>query len=263
MINIVLTGCNGRMGKAIIENIKSDEQYREQYRIIAGIDINQTDNQTYYNFPVLYKISDYINSSDNTIIIDFSNHTSVYSILKYALPEKLPVVIATTGHTDDEKALMKQAALSIPIFSSGNMSLGINLLSALVKKAAAILGGNFDIEIVEKHHNQKLDAPSGTAIMLANSASEAVKYEPNYKFERHSVRKARDKNEIGIHSVRGGTIVGDHEVIFAGNNEIISLGHSASSRDIFVHGALRAASFIINKPAGLYNMTDIVNEVEL
>ena len=257
MINILLSGCNGRMGRVIINTVKNSSQYR----IIAGIDINQIDGQVYDNFPLLYKLSDY--DGECNVIIDFSNHTAIDAVLKYALEKKIPVIIATTGHTDTEKESIKRAAQTIPIFFSGNMSLGINLISALAKKAAAVLGVNFDVEIIEKHHNQKLDAPSGTALMLAGAVSEALPYDPKYKYERRSERKTRDTDEIGIHSIRGGTIVGEHEVLFAGTDEVVTLSHSAASRDVFAHGALRAAEFIIDKPAGMYNMNDIVNEIDL
>jgi len=196
------------------------------------------------------------------VIVDFSHHTAIDSVLSYALEEKLPVVIATTGYTDEEKSLIKNSSATIPIFQSRNMSLGINLISALAKKAAAILGDAYDVEIIEKHHNKKLDAPSGTALMLAEALSEALPYEVDYKYERQSVRKERASNEIGIHSIRGGTIVGEHEIIFAGKDEVVTISHSAASRDVFAHGALRTAGFIIDKPAGLYNMDDIVNEFD-
>lgn len=258
MINILLSGCNGRMGRIIVNTVRKSEQYR----IIAGIDINQIDGQIYDNFPIFYKLSDYMGECD--IIIDFSNdHANINTILNYALNKKIPVIVATTGHTDEEKELMKQASQSIPIFYSGNMSLGINLISVLAQKAAATLGINFDIEIIEKHHNQKLDAPSGTALMIADAVSEMLPYDSEYKYDRHNERKIRDRNEIGIHSIRGGTIVGEHEIIFAGKDEIVTISHSAASRDVFAHGALRAAEFMIHKPAGMYNMHDIVNEIDL
>ncbi|MCL2517683.1 MAG: 4-hydroxy-tetrahydrodipicolinate reductase [Oscillospiraceae bacterium] len=257
MINILLSGCNGRMGRVIINTVKNDSRYR----IAAGIDIYQPDGQTYDNFPIFYKLSDFSGEAD--VIVDFSHHTAIASVLNYALKEKLPVVIATTGYTDEEKTLIKNAATLIPIFQSRNMSLGINLISALAKKAAMILGSAYDVEIIEKHHNAKLDAPSGTALMLAEALSETLPYEPVYKYERQSERKMREPNEIGIHSIRGGTIVGEHEIIFAGKDEVVTISHSAASRDVFAHGALHAVRFIIDKPAGLYNMDDIVNEFDL
>jgi len=259
MINILLSGCNGRMGRTIINTVKNSEQYR----IIAGIDIYQ-DNGQADAFPVFYKLADYTGEGD--VIVDFTNHTvanATETLLNYAVDKKIPLVIATTGHSDSDKAAIKSASASIPIFMSGNMSLGINLISVLAQKAAAVLGMNFDVEIIEKHHNQKLDAPSGTAFMLAEAVSESLPYDAKYTYDRHSERKVRDTNEIGIHSIRGGTIVGEHEVIFAGKDEIVTISHSAASRDVFAHGALRAAAFIVNKPAGMYNMIDIVNEIDL
>lgn len=258
MINILLSGCNGRMGRVIINTLKNNNQYR----VIAGIDINQIDGQAYDNFPIFYRLSDYAGECD--VVLEFSNsHTAIDSLLTYALDKKIPVVIATTGHSDEEKTMMTRAAQSIPVFKSGNMSLGINLISALAKKAAVILGADFNVEIIEKHHTQKLDAPSGTALMLADSISEVLPYETEYKYDRHNDRKVRDTKEIGIHSIRGGTIVGEHEVIFAGKDEVVTISHSAASREVFAHGALRAVEFIIDKPAGLYNMNDIVNEFDL
>lgn len=258
MINILLLGCNGRMGRVIINTVKNSDQYR----VVAGIDINQTDGQVYDKFPIYYKLSDYVGECN--VIIDFSNdHANIYSVMKYALDKKVPVVIATTGHTDKEKESIKNASQSIAIFHSGNMSLGVNLISVLAQKAAATLGINYNIEIIEKHHNQKLDAPSGTALMLADAVSEVLPYNTEYVYDRHNEHKVRSDNEIGIHSIRGGTIVGEHEVIFAGKDEIVTISHSAASRDVFAHGALRAAGFIIDKPAGLYNMNDIVNEIDI
>lgn len=153
---------------------------------------------------------------------------------------------------------MNQAAEEVAVFFSGNMSIGINLLIELCRQAAATLGESFDVEIIEKHHNQKLDAPSGTALMIADALCEE-RDDTEYVYDRHSVRKKREPREIGIHSVRGGTIVGEHEVIFAGNNEIVSLTHTATSREIFANGALKAAAYLAGKPAGLYNMSDLIN----
>lgn len=255
MTDILLNGCNGRMGKMIVNSVKNDGRYR----IAAGVDVKQTNEEAYYDFPVFRKLADYTGSAD--VIIDFNNdHTKTEEILLYAESKKLPDVIATTGHTEDEINTIKKFSRTLPIFSSGNMSLGINLLSVLIKKAASVLGADFDVEIIEKHHNQKLDAPSGTALMLADALSGSLPFEPEYIYDRHSERKTRDKKEIGIHSIRGGTIIGEHEVIFAGKDEVITISHSAASREIFAAGALRAAEFIINKPAGMYNMNDLLNE---
>ena len=191
------------------------------------------------------------------VIVDFSHHSALPSLLNYAKATKTPVVVATTGHTDEELALMKEAASEIAIFHSGNFSIGINLIINLAKQAARTLGADFDIEIIEKHHNKKLDAPSGTALMIANAVADE-REESEYIYDRHSVRKAREPKEIGIHSVRGGSIVGEHEVIFAGANEVVSISHSAASREIFANGALRAAIYLAGKSAGLYSMTDLI-----
>ena len=248
MTKIILCGCGGRMGKAIVAAAKND------CTIVAGVDINASALSAACDFPIYEKISDFPDKAD--VIIDFSHHSAIYSLIEYAKKEKTPIVIATTGHTDEELALIDEAAKEIAIFRSGNFSLGINLLISLAKQAAKTLGMDFDVEIVEKHHNKKLDAPSGTAIMIADAiASERA--ESEYVYDRHSVRKAREQKEIGIHSVRGGTIVGEHEVIVATDTQIITLKHEAQSRALFAEGALAAAEFICGKPAGMYTMKDI------
>jgi 4-hydroxy-tetrahydrodipicolinate reductase len=250
MTTIILCGCGGRMGKAIAAAAKND------YTVVAGGDINASALSAACDFPIYEKISDFPGKAD--AIIDFSHHSALPSLIEYAKKTKTPIVIATTGHTDEELALIEESSKEIAIFRSGNFSLGINLLITLAKQAAKTLGVDFDVEIVEKHHNKKLDAPSGTAIMIADAiASERA--ESEYVYDRHSVRKARDTSEIGIHSVRGGTIVGEHEVIFAGTNETITLSHSAASREIFANGALRAAKYLASKGAGIYDMSDLIN----
>ena len=193
-------------------------------------------------------------------IIDFSNHALLPKILAYALDQRLPAVIATTGHTEAERAQMREAAAHIPVFSSGNMSLGINVLISLAKSAAAALGSDFDIEIVEMHHNRKLDAPSGTALMIADGIREALPYEPEYIYDRTQRRAPRGRSEIGIHSIRGGTIVGEHEVIFSGRGEVIRISHSAQGRELFAQGALAAAEYIKNKQNGLYSMKELLTD---
>ena len=240
------------MGQAIIRAA----QDTDNCRIVAGVDINASSIGAACAFPVYQAISEYPSKAD--VIIDFSHHTALPSLLEYAKATGTPIVVATTGHTDEEKALMKEATESIAVFSSGNMSIGINLLIELCKRASETLGESFDVEVIEKHHNQKLDAPSGTALMLADAIAD-TRDETEYVYDRHSVRKKRETKEIGIHSVRGGTIVGEHEVIFAGMNEVITLAHSAGSREIFATGALRAASYLKGKGAGSYNMSDLIN----
>ena len=252
MIQMILCGCGGRMGQAILRAANEGKDIQ----IVAGVDINADAIAPTSPFPVYQAIGDFPGKAD--VIVDFSHHSALPSLLDYAQKTATPLVVATTGHTDEEKELMKQTASKVAIFSSGNMSIGINLLIELCRNAAATLGEGFDVEIIEKHHNQKLDAPSGTALMIADGIRKE-RTETEYVYDRHSVRKARSSEEIGIHSVRGGTIVGEHEVIFAGNNELITLSHSATSREIFATGALRAALYLAKKDAGLYNMSDLIN----
>ena len=235
------------MGRAIIESVK------DGCTIVAGVDVNASALST--GFPVYEKISDFPGKAD--VIVDFSHHSALPSLIEYAKATKTPIVLATTGHTDEELALIDESVNEIAIFRSGNFSLGINLLITLAKQAAKTLGTDFDVEIIEKHHNKKLDAPSGTALMIADAIA-SEREESEYVFDRHSERKARESKEIGLHSVRGGTIVGEHEAIFAGENEIVTISHSAASREIFATGALRAAIYLAKKEKGLYNMTDMI-----
>ena len=241
------------MGQAIVRASETDSELN----ILAGIDVNADALGAACKFPVYQLISQVPVSAD--VIIDFSHHTALPSLLDYAVATGTPIVVATTGHTEEEKAMMAEASKKVAIFFSGNMSIGINLLIELCKTAAATLGESFDVEIIEKHHNQKLDAPSGTAIMIADAIRDE-RESTEYVYDRHSVRKARESSEIGIHSVRGGTIVGEHEVLFAGNNELISISHTATSREIFANGALRAAKYLSKKSAGIYNMSGLINE---
>ena len=251
MIKILLTGANGRMGRAVVELASKD---RERFTVCAGIDIHPSE-KGYADFPVYASLNDFTGRAD--VLIDFSHHSAIDAILAYAIPAKLPVIIATTGHTAEELKKMEEASEKIAVFHSGNMSLGINLLAALTRKAAAALNG-FDIEIIEMHHNQKLDAPSGTALMLAEAANEGLKESRAYVYSRHERRQVRPQDEIGIHSIRGGTIIGEHEVLFAGPNEVVTLHHSAQSRDVFAAGAMKAAEFMAGRPAGLYNMDHVI-----
>lgn len=248
MIKVILSGCGGRMGKAVAAAVGNE------VRIVAGVDINAASIDA-SDFPIYESITEFSDKAD--VIVDFSHHSALPSLLDYAKATKTPVVVATTGHTDEELALMREAASEVAIFHSGNFSIGINLIINLAKQAARTLGADFDIEIIEKHHNKKLDAPSGTALMIANAVADE-REESEYIYDRHSVRKAREPKEIGIHSVRGGSIVGEHEVIFAGANEVVSISHSAASREIFANGALRAAIYLAGKSAGLYSMTDLI-----
>lgn len=249
MTKIIINGCNGKMGKAVATAINS----REDCCVFAGVDIyNKVENP----FPTFDEIAE-ITGGD--VIIDFSNPSSLPDLLEYAVSAKTPIVIATTGYSDADIENIKEAAKAVPVFFTFNMSLGINLLCSLAVTASKILGNGFDVEIVEKHHNQKVDAPSGTAIMLANAINEANGNKYNYVYDRHSVREKRSDNEIGMHAVRGGSIVGDHDVIFAGHDEVITLSHSAYSKEVFAVGAVNAAVFLATKKPGLYDMKDLIN----
>jgi 4-hydroxy-tetrahydrodipicolinate reductase len=251
-MNILLHGCNGRMGQ-VITKLTCD---RSNLKIACGVDSYTSKLSNPY--PVYNNLRDINESVD--VLIDFSNHNTISALLDFGVKRKIGLVLCTTGYTPDEKQSITEASLVIPIFNSGNMSLGINLLLALAKQAAAKLYGDFDIEIIEKHHNQKLDAPSGTALMIADAINSVTSEDLNYSYERHSKMEKRIKNEIGIHSLRGGAIIGEHNVVFAGAGEVIEISHSAISRDVFGVGALRAAQFILGKPAGLYNMQNLIEE---
>ena len=249
MTNIVICGANGKMGQTIYRCVRD----RDDCKIIGGVDLN---TEKYADFPIYSSVSELPEKPD--VIIDYSHPSCLSSLLEYCKTNGTPVVLATTGYSDEQISEIKKAASQIPVFFSWTMSLGINLLVELAKKATAILGDKFDIEIVEKHHNQKIDAPSGTALMIANAINETRNNEMNYVYDRHSQRKKREDNEIGIHSVRGGTIVGVHEVLFAGNDETITISHSAASKTVFAEGSVNAAIFIKNKEAGLYDMNSII-----
>ncbi len=252
MINILLCGANGKMGNAV-KNIVL--RHSETVKIVAGYDVMNTRSDDFPVYDNLEKVTEKIDC-----IIDFSHISMTDAILDYAKNNKIPAVICTTGLSKEQISKLEFYSKEVPIFFSANMSLGVNLLIDLVCKASKLLEENFDIEIVEKHHNQKLDAPSGTALAIADAISETVAYNPQYTFDRHSVRKKRDKEEIGIHAVRGGNIVGEHTVIFAGEDEVIEIKHQATSKTVFAVGAVRAAVFMADKKAGLYNMTDLVKE---
>ncbi len=247
MVKILLNGCLGKMGQAVEACVKD----REDVLISAGVDIADGDRA----YPVHTCFVDVTEQAD--VIVDFSNPLVLDDMLSFALENKMPVIICTTGFTEAQIGKIKDTAKVIPVFYSGNMSLGVNVLIELSKMAARVLSGSFDIEILEKHHNQKIDAPSGTAIMIADAISEE-KSDAQYVYDRHAYRKKRDRNEIGIHSVRGGNIVGEHEVIFAGHDEVLSIKHSAQSKGVFAAGAVNAAVFIKDKPAGLYDMGDLL-----
>jgi 4-hydroxy-tetrahydrodipicolinate reductase len=241
------------MGNQISEGIKA----RSDCITVAGVDVNGSAKKEY---PVFSRPSEINCEAD--VLIDFSNPSLLSPLLEFGLARKMPLVICTTGYSEEQTAQIRKASESIPVFYSGNMSLGVNLVIELAKKAAAVLGDQFDIEIIEKHHNQKLDAPSGTALMIADAISEIRDGKTNYVYDRHSQRKKREKSEIGIHSIRGGSIVGEHEVLFAGPGEVISISHSAQSKEIFATGSINAALFLAGKPAGLYRMADLISKEE-
>lgn len=221
--------------------------------IVAGIDPNAEAREWY---PVFHAADQCGTKAD--VIIDFSHPSALEGLIALSKRAGIPLVVATTGLSGAQIESIHEAAKEIPIFFTFNMSLGINLMTELAKTASRVLGGQFDIEIVEKHHNRKIDAPSGTAIMLANAVSESLPSEPEFVYERHSVRQKRQKDEIGIHSIRGGTIVGEHEVLFAGQDEVFSLSHIAYSKDVFATGALSAGIFMAGKAPGLYTMKDLI-----
>lgn len=249
MVKAVVSGIYGKMGRVICDVISQ----REDIEVVAGIDISDVKDS---GFTVAKKPCDLPVKPD--VIIDFSHPSALDGLLEYAHTNGVALVLASTGYNEDEKAKIKSAANDIAIFFTANMSIGINLLSELAKKAAAVLGGQFDIEIVEKHHNQKIDAPSGTALMLADAINSVENDKYSYVYDRHAVRKKREKTEIGIHAVRGGTIVGEHEVIFAGRDEVITLSHSAYSKQVFAAGAVNAAVFMADKKSGMYSMADMI-----
>lgn len=247
-MKVIISGASGKMGKVVASLIESDKNAET----VCGVDL-YADNSSAFPIYQNFKQVD-----DGDVIIDFSNPSVLPALLKYAVETHTPAVIATTGLSAAEIKSVEKASQHVPIFFTANMSLGVNLLTALCKKAAFVLGDGFDIEIVESHHNQKIDAPSGTALMLADAINNTLDNSLDYVYDRHSKREKRTRNEIGIHAVRGGNIVGKHEVIFAGTDEIIELTHTATSKAVFANGAIAAAKFIVNKENGLYSMNDMI-----
>ena len=252
MVRIIVHGCYGKMGQTVVKAAESDAELR----IVAGVDAGQAARQ--YPFPVYKRLAEVEQPAE--VVIDFSSPDAVGGLLEGAVRKKLALVIATTGHAEEERKMIRDKANLIPIFQSANMSLGVNLLSDLVQKAAAVLGGAFDIEIVEKHHNLKKDAPSGTAYALAEAINEVFLKSKSYVFGRHSRAEKRSASEIGIHAVRAGTIVGEHQVLFAGMDEVLEFTHRAYSRQIFALGALKAAGYLAGKLPGYYTMQDMITE---
>ncbi len=250
MVRILLSGCNGRMGRVITDIVSENENAV----IAAGVDPFGENRSDY---PVYERFSECAEEAD--VIVDFSSPQAFDSMLDYALDRKIPVVVCTTGLSEEQTERLNTAAEEIAVLRSANMSLGVNLLLKLVKEAAAVLAGaGFDIEIVERHHNQKKDAPSGTALALADSINEGLNGAYSFVYDRHDRLCKRDPKEIGISAVRGGSIPGTHEVIFAGQDEVIELNHIAYSRSIFGRGAVQAALYLAGKERGYYSMADVV-----
>lgn len=250
MYRLIMHGCNGKMGQVISQLVAADEEAC----IVAGID-NRDDGSNSY--PVFTSLEECDVEAD--AVIDFSIASAVDELLDSCVSKKLPCVLCTTGLSDEQLNKVSKAAESTAILRSANMSLGINMLLKLLKEAAVTLApAGFDIEIVEKHHNQKVDAPSGTALALADSINEEFDGEYDYVYDRSQVREKRQRKEIGISAVRGGTIVGDHDVIFAGTDEVITFSHTAYSKNIFAKGAIQAAKFLKGKTAGMYDMSDVI-----
>ncbi len=250
MVRIIMHGCNGKMGQTVT-GICSEDGEAE---IVAGVDpYNGRENP----YPVFQSIGECDVEAD--VVVDFAAAGAVDALLDYCAEHKLPVVLCTTGLSEAQLQKVEETSRQTAVLKSANMSLGINLLLDLLPKAAHVLApAGFDMEIVEKHHNQKVDAPSGTAYALADSINDSLGRSYEYKFDRSKDRKKREKNEIGIQAVRGGSIVGEHEVIFAGTDEVIEIKHTAYSKAVFAKGAVEAAKFLAGKPAGKYDMRDVV-----
>jgi len=253
MIQIAISGVCGKMGRNLVASIAE----RSDCCVCCGIDLH---NDPDLKFPVYDNIAKMQEKPD--VVIDYSHPSCLNSLLEFAQATGTPVVLATTGYSEEQFAQIRQASKSVALFSSFNMSVGIQLLIALSKKAAAVLGNRFDIEIIEKHHNQKIDAPSGTALMIADAIIAETDPPKHPVYDRHSVRKKREITEIGMHSIRGGTIVGEHEVLFAGPDECISITHTASSKRVFAEGSVNAALFLVGKPPMLYDMTHLLAETD-
>ena len=249
MVHIILQGIHGKMGTVLQTMIGA----RSDCCIVAGIDAQ---NVPCDGIPVFSSLAECTVQAD--VLIDFSNASATDATLDTCVQKQLPCVICTTGLSENTLVHLEAAAQKVAVFKSANMSLGINVLIALAKKANAMLGLDYEIEIIEKHHHNKLDAPSGTALMIADAIQEAAPVPYHYVYDRHNERKKRDANEIGLHAVRGGSIVGEHEVLFCGPDEVITLSHSAASREVFANGAVSAALFLSGKPAGLYSMEDVI-----
>ena len=253
MTRVIMHGCNGKMGQMITGIAASDPDIE----IVAGVDVSDHIQNTYPVFDSIDKCD-----VDADVIIDFANASAVDGLLDHAVAKKIPVVLCTTGLSEEQIKKMKDSSAKVAILKSANMSLGVNTLLKLVKEAAAVFANaGFDIEIVEKHHNQKVDAPSGTALALADSINEEFDDSYEYVYDRSTRREKRPKKEIGISAVRGGSIVGDHDVIFAGLDEVVTFSHTAYSRAVFAKGAISAAKFLAGKEPGMYDMSDVISSM--
>lgn len=252
MVRIIMHGCNGHMGQVISGLAAQDPEVE----IVAGIDIADQGKNSY---PVFTDINACQIEAD--AIIDFSSAKAVDALLDYSARRQIPVVVCTTGLNEAQMAKLEETASKVAVLKSANMSLGINTLMKLIQDAAKVLAtAGFDMEIVERHHKLKLDAPSGTALALADSLNEAMDHGYHYVYDRSQRREQRDSKEIGLSAVRGGTIVGEHEVIFAGPDEVIEFKHTAHSKAVFGKGAIEAAKFLAGKPAGRYDMSNVINK---
>ena len=250
MVKMIMHGCNGRMGHVIVDLCKEDQDIQ----VVAGVDAF---GENTYDFPVFKSLSEC--NVDADVIVDFSNASAVDGLLDYCTAKSIPVVLCSTGLSPEQLDKVKEASSKVAVLKSANMSVGVNALIKVLKEVSPLFAAaGFDIEIVEKHHNQKLDAPSGTAIALADSINESLNNEYEYVNDRSTRREKRPVKEIGISAVRGGTIVGDHDVIFAGHDEVVTLSHRAYSRAIFGKGAIQAAKFLAGKSAGMYDMSDVL-----
>ncbi len=251
MTKVIMHGCNGHMGKVISELCANDADVE----IVAGIDLDTEEN---FGYPVFANIMDCDVEAD--AIIDFSMAVAVDALLDYAKEKNTPVVLCTTGLSEEQLAKVEEVSKDVAILKSANMSLGINTLMKLLKMATEVLADRgYDIEIVEKHHNQKLDAPSGTALALADVINETKDNRYEYVYDRSQKREKRSENEIGLSAVRGGTIVGQHDVIYAGTDEVIEIQHTAYSKAVFGKGAIDAAKFLAGKGPGMYDMSDVID----
>ena len=250
MVKIIMHGCNGHMGQVISDIVEKDPDAE----IVAGIDIADQGKNSY---PVFTDID--VCQTEADAIIDFSSAKATDKLLEYSAARQIPVVLCSTGLSEEQLAKVEETSRKVAVLKSANMSLGINTLLKLVQDAARVLAtAGFDMEIVEKHHRLKVDAPSGTALALADSLNEAMDNKYHYVYDRSQKREKRDDKEIGISAVRGGTIVGEHEIIFAGQDEVIEFKHTAYSKAIFGKGAVEAAKFLAGKPAGRYDMSDVI-----